>query len=74
MKWIRESKRCQMKIMRSLAVVDACRRLRDATYAVMRRERAARREKMVVWSMNIVDAWSCVVILAAVSGNRCSIL
>lgn len=55
MKWIRESKRCQMKRMRSLVVVEACRIRREIAYAVMRTERAAERERMVVRSITRVE-------------------
>ena len=55
MKWIRESKRCQMKRMRSLVVVEACRTRIETAYAVMSTARAAEREKTVVRSITRVD-------------------
>ena len=52
---MRESKRCQIKRMRSLVVVEAWRTRRDTAYAVTRTERAARRENTVVRSITSVD-------------------
>lgn len=44
-----------MKRMRSLVVVEACRTRREVAYAVMRTERAAERERMVVRSITRVE-------------------
>lgn len=55
MKWIKESKRCQMKRMRSLVGVKPWRTRREAAYAVMRTERAAKRERTVVRSITRVE-------------------
>ncbi len=44
-----------MKIMRSLVEIVDGRRRMERTYAIRRRERAARRETTVVWSMMSVE-------------------
>ena len=67
MKWIKESKRCQMKKMRSLVGVEIWRTRRDAAYAVMRTQRVAKRERMVVRSITRVEGAEWV----SISANGC---